>query len=598
MQQGDVTGDSNIGGLVGFNEDAITDSYAIGSRGSGVPTQVTQTAEALKLPTTATGIYGNWSTEIWDFGTADQFPLLKDSDNNALLANQAAGLRELEILAASTRLSPTFGVSTTHYVMAFLPLSGTTRSIVLRLRTYNLDATIEIVKRGEDPVVDYFSGKGSHGESDPITIGDNTMLDITVNEPDGSSVAYRIVAFLGTDMPLCTISLAFPDDNDGVLQTMDIDKDNDGLIEICDLEGLHEMRYQLNGSGYKASADAMRITRGCAPGGCKGYELTKSLDFLVDSDYRAPADRSILVNGFNWQPIGDFRSPFNTTFDGNGYTISNLRNYRDGLIRVGLFGNTHSAAKIANIGLRKVDIAGGANVGGLVGDNQGSITTSYATGNVRGNTNIGGLVGRNYGPITNSYATVNVNGSDRVGGLIGRNFGSITTSYATGNVTGDSDIGGLVGDNRGTITDSYAVGSQGSGVPIQVTQTAEALKLPTTATGIYGNWSTEIWDFGTSDQFPLLKDSNNNALLPGQGKGLRTLETLTVGTRLIPTFGVSTTHYVITFLPLSGTTASIVLGLRAYNPNATIKIVKRGDAPAIDYFASEGSVGISSPYYP
>ena len=648
---GNVNGSNRVGGLVGFNENAITDSYAIGSRGSGVAMRVTQTAEALKSPTTATGIYGSWDPAIWDFGTSDQFPILKDSDNGTLLPNQGVGLRELEVLATSTRLSPTFGVSTTHYVMTFLPLSGTMRSIVVRLRTYDPDATIEIVKLREAPVIDYFSGKGSHGESDSISIGDNTILDITVNESDGSSVAYRIVGLIETDMPLCTLSLSFLDDNDGVLQTMDIDKDNNGLIEICDVEGLSEMRYRLDGSGYKASADAIVMTRGCAPGGCKGYELTRSLNFLVDADYRTIANRATLTGGSGWQPIGGFRSPFNTTFDGNGYTIANLRIDRNSLLRVGLFGHTSSAAKIANIGLLNVDVVGGTSVGGLVGDNQGSITGSYVIGDVRGNTNLGGLVGFNQGSITNSYAagdargsgnaigglvglnqggsitisyaagnatgdtnvgglvgsnfsasitnsyaTGNVNGSNRVGGLVGLNQGeSITNSYATGNATGDSDIGGLVGDNRGTITDSYAVGSGGSGVPIQVTQTAEALKLPTTATGIYDNWSTKIWDFGTSDQFPLLKNSDNNASLAGQGKGLRTLETLTVSTRLSPTFGVSTTHYVMTFLPLSGTTASIVLGLRAYDPNATIEIVKRGEDPAIDYFTSEGNVGTSNP---
>ena len=46
-------------------------------------------------------------------------------------------------------------------------------------------------------------------------------------------------------LPRCTAFLIdiYPDDDDDVPQFMDVDKDNDGLIEICDLEGLNEMRH-------------------------------------------------------------------------------------------------------------------------------------------------------------------------------------------------------------------------------------------------------------------------------------------------------------------------------------------------------------------
>ena len=50
-------------------------------------------------------------------------------------------------------------------------------------------------------------------------------------------------------LPPCTMNI--PDtDGDSFGQSMDIDKDDDGLIEICDLDGLNEMRFQLDGSGY------------------------------------------------------------------------------------------------------------------------------------------------------------------------------------------------------------------------------------------------------------------------------------------------------------------------------------------------------------
>ena len=66
----------------------------------------------------------------------------------------------------------------------------------------------------------------------------------------------------------------------------DIDQDDDGLIEICNVEGLEEMRYQLDGTGYTTSTSAMKITDGCPSGGCMGYELTRSLGLLEKYRHR------------------------------------------------------------------------------------------------------------------------------------------------------------------------------------------------------------------------------------------------------------------------------------------------------------------------
>ena len=66
----------------------------------------------------------------------------------------------------------------------------------------------------------------------------------------------------------------------------DIDQDDDGLIELCDLDALDAVRYQLDGSGYRESFDAAKITAGCPSSGCNGYELRSNLDFNSDDSYR------------------------------------------------------------------------------------------------------------------------------------------------------------------------------------------------------------------------------------------------------------------------------------------------------------------------
>ncbi|MCG3690583.1 filamentous hemagglutinin N-terminal domain-containing protein [Aliarcobacter butzleri] len=181
------------------------------------------------------------------------------------------------------------------------------------------------------------------------------------------------------------------------------------------------------------------------------YELGSNIDAGVTSSWNA---------GEGFSPIGYDFSRFTGTFDGKGFTISDLfidRLYQD---NIGLFAYT-SGSTIKNIGLVNVNIAGYSSVGGLVGNNDGIIQNSYVTGVLISNmAYIGGLVGANEGTIDNSYANVNVSGDFDVGGLVGWNDnGTIQNSYAISSVTGNNNSGGLVGWNQnGTIQNSYASG--------------------------------------------------------------------------------------------------------------------------------------------
>ena len=350
-----------------------------------------------------------------------------------------------------------------------------------------------------------------------------------------------------TTLPDCTKSLInlpeYAEDDDDVPQNMDIDKDDDGLIEICDLEGLFEIRNNLTGRGT--------MEQGCPTEGCEGFELTRDLDFTDDDSYRTTATKVMYTvdkyddpDDTGWEPIGTSDNSFAATFEGNRYTISHLmvnRSTND----IGLFGR--ASASITSIGLLDVRIVGNMDVGGLVGDNTGSITNSYATGSVSGtNSDVGGLVGDNTGSIMNSYATGSVSGNNQIGGLVGRSGSvnsSITNSYARGSVSGTSDVGGLVGrDNGGSIMNSYAANSVlgvslfgnlvgvlngsiknsyatgthnlvGSSGPSRIitnsfTRTVTQLSKPTmpgtTATEIYYNWDPAVWNFGTPSDLPTL----------------------------------------------------------------------------------------------
>ncbi len=125
----------------------------------------------------------------------------------------------------------------------------------------------------------------------------------------------------------------------------------------------------------------------------------------------------------------------------------------------GVVGDNAAAGTVAASHSNATVLADGNTAGGIVGLNNGVVSTSYATGLTQGWDIVGGLVGDNQGRVTTSYATGSVNGNNAVGGLIGRNIVSVDQSYANATVSGGAGVGGLVGENRGTVNYTYALGN-------------------------------------------------------------------------------------------------------------------------------------------
>ena len=120
----------------------------------------------------------------------------------------------------------------------------------------------------------------------------------------------------------------------------------------------------------------------------------------------------------------------------------------------GLVGNNRAGRNLSH-SYATGSASGGSesNVGGLVGNNDGNLSNSYATGSASSSNLVGGLVGfcTVHGSISNSYATGFVSGSGSTvsaGGLVGENDGSISNSYNSGSFGGNTiRVGGLVGFN-------------------------------------------------------------------------------------------------------------------------------------------------------
>ena len=244
------------------------------------------------------------------------------------------------------------------------------------------------------------------------------------------------------------------------------------------------------------------------------YELGTDIDASETSSWNG---------GKGFESIGDSSNPFRGSFDGQGYTISDLTINRSTENDVGLFGLV-TVGTVSNVTVSAVDITGGEKVGsvvgyvnggsvrnvsasgsvngthtvgGLVGFFDGSVITNSsvsvatnaegavqqqgisAVGGVVGNIyqgdvsgvrasgsvsgvghNVGGLVGRyNIGTLSNATATGDVSGDKRVGGLVGTGPMTVRNSSATGDVNGSKTVGGLIGKNRGTVSDSFSTGA-------------------------------------------------------------------------------------------------------------------------------------------
>ncbi len=216
-------------------------------------------------------------------------------------------------------------------------------------------------------------------------------------------------------------------------------------------------------------------------------------------------------------PFRETSTTFTGCFDGNGYTIRNLlidNSEKDDYL--GIFGFIGSNGQVKNLRIENILIKGQRhNVGGLTGENWGTITDCHITGSVYGGSDVGGLVGKNgsktairsdadappadddssgeyiEGTIIDCSADVDVAGGGTrygysigglaggnsggiisccrsggmatgerwVGGLVGSSSGRVENCYSNSNVQGHADIGGLVGSNFDSVLFCYSVGT-------------------------------------------------------------------------------------------------------------------------------------------
>ena len=174
-----------------------------------------------------------------------------------------------------------------------------------------------------------------------------------------------------------------------------------------------------------------------------------------------------------WTPIGNSTYPYNGTFDGQGFTISNLY-YHQEAASPGLFGHAGGSARIMNVRV-EADIdntghgataaSGGTEAGGILGTGKDGtlIINCSVAGSVISFSNVGGIVGCGTVTVVNSYneATVKFfSGSGQTGGGIHGYGGEPTliNCYNVGQIINQGSATSHMGNIAvsGTATNCYS----------------------------------------------------------------------------------------------------------------------------------------------
>ena len=196
--------------------------------------------------------------------------------------------------------------------------------------------------------------------------------------------------------------------------------------------------------------------------------ITVNENLLDSLQYDTEGNVSNGSDFITWTPIADWMgnrtTQYSGTFDGNNKTVSGLYFNGDSTC-IGLFGSSESDGNIKNVGVVDSYFKGNDHVGGVCGNNAGTITNCYNAGNltaIESSATVGGICGyNNGGTVTNCYNTGTVTATGSVaslGGVCGCSIAPISNCYNIGTVTATSsgtDISDICGYNFGPVTNCY-----------------------------------------------------------------------------------------------------------------------------------------------
>ncbi|MDR0950112.1 MAG: hypothetical protein LBM13_00505, partial [Candidatus Ancillula sp.] len=138
---------------------------------------------------------------------------------------------------------------------------------------------------------------------------------------------------------------------------------------------------------------------------------------ITDDSLYFKLGSNITLSG-NWIAIGTSSNPFMSNFDGAGYIISGLKINTTNDYQ-GLFGSLATGSTVQNVVIINSEISGGEFVGGIAGENSGTIQNSVVLAEEIAGTDtskLGRITGKNSGTLKNNYGLSTTSNKDQLCG--------------------------------------------------------------------------------------------------------------------------------------------------------------------------------------
>lgn len=203
----------------------------------------------------------------------------------------------------------------------------------------------------------------------------------------------------------------------------------------------------------KTKKDFIKFASNCT---LDTWSQGKTVNLTADIDFK----------GSKFTPVPIFGG----TFNGNGHKISGISYDEKGSYK-GIFRYIDRGGSVNSLTVEADFVPSGSKsfVGGIVGENSGTIENCRFTGTVKGENVVGGIVGQNtdYGRIISCSSNGSVTGENSTGGICGKNSGFIqacTNTSAVNTVYEEkkSDISQLEADPSAIIENITSSDTEGS----------------------------------------------------------------------------------------------------------------------------------------
>ena len=255
----------------------------------------------------------------------------------------------------------------------------------------------------------------------------------------------------GPNEQTTTVDASYPFSQKGSYTLTVSYTDNDVTKTDTTTIKVEDKGYEIEGSTYKVStAHGLEAVAERVNDGSTGINITLTSNIDLTGE---------------WTPIGTESQPYTGTFDGNNHTITGLKIDQSGTDNVGLIGYLGSGGKVQDVTLTNISVSGANCVGGIAGQNYGTVENCSVNGTVTGKefTDTGGIAGSNYGTLSGCSAEGTVTGSVNVGGIAGGSYLGVTIEgcHSTAAVSGISSVGGVVGNlgNGCSLMACYSTGN-------------------------------------------------------------------------------------------------------------------------------------------